>query len=91
MLYDDALILLINTSLNFILKNNTIPTTLIFYNEQADAEVVDLFHSIKADYIEGVFYIMRTIFMQFKDAKMIQANPILSNPALIPSFINSLS
>lgn len=32
MLYDETLILLMNTSLNFILKNNSLQTTLMFYN-----------------------------------------------------------
>lgn len=33
---------------------------------------------------------MRTIFVQFKDAKMISASAVLNSPALIPSLINAL-
>lgn len=89
-LYGENLALLLSTSFNFMLANNQLPTPLIFYNASADPDIVDIFHSIKADYIESVFYMMRAIMLQFKDTKMIQANAVISNAALIPSFIKAL-
>ena len=64
---------------------------MVFFNPKADSEVVELFHYIKADYIQGLVLYMRTIFIQFKDNKMIAASAILNNPALIPSLINGLN
>jgi hypothetical protein len=52
---------------------------------------VNIFHFIKADYIEAVFFLMRIVFLQFKDIKMIKANAVLNNPSLIPSLINALN
>lgn len=91
LLYDENLALLISSSLNLTLQNNEINTTLIYFNPKADQEIVDIFHSIKSDYVQGLVFILRSIFLQFKDKQMIEANAILSNPALIPSFINSLN
>lgn len=91
LLYDENLALLISSSLNLTLQNNEINTTLIYFNPKADQEIVDIFHSIKSDYVQGLVFILRSIFLQFKDKQMIEANAILSNQALIPSFINSLN
>lgn len=91
LLYDENLTLLISSSLNLTLQNNEINTTLIYFNPKADQEVVDLFHSVKADYVQGLVLIMRSISIQFKEKNMLESNSILSNPALIPSFIKSLN
>lgn len=91
LLYDEGLAMVISSSLNFTLQNNQLNTSLIYFNESADKEVVEVFHSIKADYLQGVCFALRSIFLQFKDKQMMEANPILNNPALIPSLINCLN
>jgi hypothetical protein len=91
LLYNENLTLLITTAFSFTLTNNQLSTSLIFLSPAALPDVVSLFHSIKADYIESVFWMMRSVFLHFSDTKMVEANAILSSPTLIPSLINALS
>lgn len=91
LLYDEHITLLVSASLSLALKNNELSTNLIYFNPQADQEIVGLFHSVKADYVQAVGCLMRAVFMQFKDKQMIAANAILSSPALLPNFISSVA
>lgn len=60
-----------STGIGFTLKNNQLGTNLLYWNAETDAEILEVFHSIKADYVQAVQFILRTVTMLFKDKQMI--------------------
>ena len=61
---------------------------IIYYKSHYDAEVVEQLHNLKADYMAGLGALSRTLLQHFKEQRMLEENPILQSPVIIPSLIN---
>ena len=90
LLYEESLSTLLMMSFELSVGKNELSSNFIFYQRNQDNDMVELLHSIKADYVTAFSYMTRTIIQNFKEPTMVLSNSLLRNENLLPAVIMAI-